>query len=163
MKIEIEQIARNESMNYSYLALAITDSFSITWLCSHFRIVSMKPCKEINALDFLIWVLLRDPTNPQFELRDWLPNCELKDVEAQEIITYIEHAKSDLIEGKSEPGSEIGDVDFPLSGVVTNNLKWAFSLKGKQKPCNKHSAGPTYIHIWKNGDNLYYLEIHNES
>ena len=154
-------------MKHSYTYF--NDWFSMTWLASHIRFVEIGVAKEIEAEDFLIYILLRDPTSPENKLQDWLINMELVAIDKQFITNHLQHAENDFEEGVKDGHLDFDDLVLPWSENKVENFEWGFALKAKEstkhkKPLSsKHNFGPTDITIWSQREKVYFLETHNES
>ncbi|MBU2714082.1 hypothetical protein [Zooshikella harenae] len=165
MSIDLEKVlklvAEPETINLS--VLNDTSWFNVTWLCSYIWVSSALIAKESTFEDFLASVFQNDPTGPNLPIDRWIPNCEAREVSEEKLSAHLDHARSDLAEGKSDEGCEFPNVEIPLNEGSTLNLIACYEIVGKTKPCNKHQYGPTYIYVWRSGDWYHYCEIHNES
>ena len=171
MSITLEKLADpnlvKASMKHSYTYFK--DWFSMTWLSSHIRFVEIGVAKKIEAEDFLIYILLRDPTNPENNLQDWLINMKLVAIDGQLITNHLQRAENDFEEGIREGHMDFDEIALPWIENKIEDFEWAFALKAKEttkhkKPLSsKHSFGPTDMTIWSQREKIYFLETHNES
>lgn len=155
----------------------------MTWLASHIRYVSLiEVTEKIGPMDVVMWAQNNDPTSYDFTVDEWLPNCELREIDQSTIKKRLQHAESDFYEERSAGGkyNNVRGAVIPWTDSVTDSIDWAepmarFRCENVNKrrrsrlsaenrvQCSKYRYGPTSITVWGNADAVYYLEIHNQS